>query len=229
MKKLMLILTLTTMSLSAQQKEIQPTVSVSGEGIVKIEPDEAVIRVRVEHTGKSASEVKQLNDKSVDAVLKFLKGVKIDKKDVMSERINLNKNYDYQKKQYNYVANQTLKIRLRDLSRYDVLMQGLLDSGINRIDGIQFHSSRLEALKSEARIKAMKNAKMKAGEYAGALDQGIGKAIMISENTYTVQPPMPVYKTMAMESRAMADESMETLAVGEMEVKTRVQVVFELK
>ena len=80
----------------------------------------------------------------------------------------------------------------------------------------------------EARIKAIKNAKQKAKEYAGALEQSVGKAIAISENSYVSRPPMPMYKTMAMEA-SMDGGSRETLAVGEMEVTATVNVIFELQ
>ncbi|NER13406.1 DUF541 domain-containing protein [Leptobacterium flavescens] len=226
MKKTILILLMTAMStVHAQQNKIEPTVSVTGKGVVRVVPDEVSIRVRVEHTGKSAIEVKRQNDEVIDQVLKFCRQMKIDKKDVVTERINLNKNYDYQKKEYNYAANQALNIHLKDLEKYEALLQGLLDSGINRIDGIQFLSSEMEKHQAEARIRAVKNAKEKAVAYAGVLGQGVGKAITISENS-AVSYPRPQYA----ELKATADfrGPSETIAIGEMSVSATVNIVFEL-
>ena len=231
MKNVILILTVLTMSVNsnAQTSPLQNTVSVTGEGVVQVIPDEVIIRVRVENTGKNVAEIKRLNDQAINDVLAFCRKMKIDKKDVLTQRINLNKNYDYHKKTTNYVANQTLSIRVRDLSKYEPLMLGLLEAGVNRIDGVQFKTSKMEALKSEARIKAMKNAKFKATEYASAVNQQIGKAITIMESGVLPQPPMPVYK-MAMVNESSADMGrMETIAVGEIEIKSTVSVVFELK
>ena len=43
-------------------------------------------------------------------------------------------------------------------------MNGLLETGINRIDGINLGSSEMESLQSQARKMAIENAKMKAEE-----------------------------------------------------------------
>ena len=215
--------------INAQENNYQATISVSGEGIVKIIPDEAIVRIRVEHKGSSAIEVKQSNDKVIDEVLKRCKKMKIDKKDVLSERIYLNKNYDYNRKKYEYVATQSLRIYLRDLSKYEKLMPELLNSGINRIDGVNFQSSKIEDYKAQARLKAVENAKMKAEAYAGVLDQKIGKAISISENQSAVQP-FPLQR-FALE-KASADFSAnnaETIAVGEINVTAKIAIIFELK
>jgi hypothetical protein len=228
MKKLILLtLVITTMTSFAQQKQLQPTVSVSGEGVVHVEPDQAIIRVQVEHTGSNVKGIKQQNDEVIDAVIKFVRTLKIDKKDIVTERINLNKNYNYNTKKYNYVASQALKIKLKDLKKYEALMEGLMTSGINRINGVHFESSKIEELKAKARIKAIQNAKTKAEAYANALGQRIGKAIVISESSFSAQPPTPIYRTMAVEMKS--DNSMETIAVGEMSVKAHINVVFELK
>ena len=75
MKKLVLILTLVTTSMMAQNQvqEPIPQISVSGEGKIKVAPDQAVITLGVENTGKDATEVKKKNDDTVDAIIKTIK------------------------------------------------------------------------------------------------------------------------------------------------------------
>ena len=106
--------------------------------------------------------------------------------------------------------------------------QGLLESGINRIDGVEFKSSQIEKYKREARIKAVKNAKEKAVTYAKVLDQSVGKAISISESSVNNYPyPQTRFKSANLEFDA--NSSAQTIAIGEMEVRTTVAIVFELK
>ncbi|NAS30814.1 DUF541 domain-containing protein [Flavobacteriaceae bacterium R38] len=228
MKKtiVLLVTILMTISLQAQNQKIRPTVSVTGKGIVEVTPDRVMIKVRAEHNGKTALEVKKQNDEVIDAVLKLCRKMNIDKKHVNTGRINLNKNYDYQKKTYKYTANQSLNILLVDLDKYEKLMQGLLGSGINRIDGVEFKSSKIEEYKAAARIKAVENAKEKAIAYAGVLNQKIGKAISISENSAN-DPyyPQPRFKAAISESDSFISE---TIAVGELKIRTTVSIVFEL-
>src|SRR5690606_1195072 len=228
MKKAILVLTVlfTTMSLTAQ--ETSPYVSVNGEGIIKVVPDQVFIKVRVENQGKTAQEVKQLNDKAIDQVLKYAKSMDVNKKDINTEYINLNKNYDYQTKEYHYVANQSISILLKDLSTYTEFTQGLLNAGINRIDGVEFRSTEIEKYKTQARIAAVKDSKKKADEYASALAMSVGKALFINE-AGGVSAPQPVYR-MEMAKASFSDSSnMETIAVGEMAIKAEVSIRFELK
>lgn len=203
----------------------QNLVTVTGEGLVKVMPDRAVIKVRVENQGTSAKEVQTLNNQSVDAVLKSLKSLKLDAKYISTEMINLNKNYNYETKEYFYVANQAIVIFLEDLKMYEPVMNKLLDSGVNRIDDVNFLSSDMEKLMSASRKKAMENAKKKALDYVEVLGQKLGKAKTISETE--IHRPRPMYDTMLM--KGASQESQQTIAVGEMEIRTQVNVAFELE
>ena len=221
----MLFATLLTTFFMNAQTFPKPTIDVKGEGVVTIVPDQVLISARVEHTGANAKEVKQLNDATVNEVFQFLKNYGIDSKDVKTEYVNLSKNYDYNSKKYNYAANQSISIKLKDLSKYESLMNGLLETAINRIDGISFSSSKINALQSEARIKAIQNAKQKAEEYASVLNQTVGKALLITEFQNN-SAPTPLLKRgmMAMDA---ASES-QTMSPGEMEIRVEVNVSFEL-
>ena len=216
-----------TFSTMAQQATTPFTVDVTGEGKIKVSPDQALIKVRVEHQGKEASTVKAQNDEVIDAVIRFLRDEGIADTDVQTEYINLNKNYNYNSKTYNYQANQALSIHLNDLSKYEQIMSGLISSGINRIDGIQFKSSKMSSLQDEARVKAMENARHRATTYAQAIGQSIGKAISISEQGESYpQPKLLAGRAMAME--AASDALGETIAPGELTISMQVSVRFLL-
>lgn len=59
MKKIFLVLTLITTMLQAQELKQVPSISVSGEGKIKVIPDEAIITLGVQNNGKDATEVKK--------------------------------------------------------------------------------------------------------------------------------------------------------------------------
>ena len=231
MKNLFLTLFLmVTAMTTAQNDKIVPQISVSGEGKIKVTPDQAIISVGVQNTGKDAIEVKRLNDESVDKVIKFLKKMNLLATDYQTQQVSLYRNYDYEKKKHNYIANQTITIRLKDLKKYDELMMGLLDSGINNIGGVEFKSSKIAIHESEARIKAMENALQKANDYVSILSQKMGKALTISDNSYT-NYPVPMYaNTRMLKDTAMMDHAapQETLAIGEIEIVSTVSVSFML-
>jgi uncharacterized protein YggE len=225
---LILFAALGTFAIQAQQvNNITPTVTVNGEGIVKVIPDEVLIKSRIEHDGDNAQEVKRQNDVVVDAVIKYLKSEGIPEKNIQTDYVNLNKNYDYKDKTYSYVANQAISIKLDDLKNYEKIMSGLLKVGLNRIDGVQFKSSEMDKYMSEARKKAVLDAKNKASEYATSLNQSIGKAISISELQTSNYPP--VYRMNEMKASSDSMEQESSIAPGEMEISAKVTVAFELK
>ncbi|WP_297868525.1 SIMPL domain-containing protein [uncultured Flavobacterium sp.] len=230
MKKIVLLFALVTATIQAQELKQVPQISVSGEGKMKVTPDEVVITVAVENIGKEAAEVKKKNDETVDKVLKLIKQRGIPTADYQTQRVNLYKNYDYNTKKYNYVANQTISIYLKDLSKYDKLMIDLVDSGINTIQGVEFKSSKIKEYESQARKKAMLDAKQKAEDYVSVLvGQKVGKVLVISDNSYT-NYPRPVFaemKTMAMADGASTPQ--ETLAIGEIEIVSNISVSFVLE
>lgn len=211
-------------SIVAFGQEHTSGVTVTGEGTVYVVPDKVVIRARVEHSGDSPAQVKKQNDEVVNNILEFLKSRGIPSKNVRTEYINLNKEYNYNTKEFSYSANQAISIQLGQLDRYEEIMSGLLESGLNRIDGVQFKTSRKEELTSEARKLAMLNAREKASELAQALGQDIGKAIHISEveqNGF-----IPVARAMEMKSDSSSNE--QTIAPGELEVTVKANVTFSL-
>ena len=229
MKKALLILAVLFMTISYSQEQKQiPSINVSGEGKVKVAPDQASISISIETKGSKANDVKQQNDKKMDAILKFIKNSNIAKEDYQTQRVSLNPNYDYEKKKYSYIAIQTLQILLKDLSKYDVLMEGLVDQGINRIDNVEFKSSKMKELQSDARKLAVKDAKAKAEDFVSVLGQKVGKALLISDNSQSYVSQPRIY---AMKSSMVMDESVprETLAIGEIEIMANVSVSFILE
>ena len=225
-KVLLVIIVLLSVATKAQEIKLIPQISVSGEGKIKVIPDQVFISIAVETKGTNATDVKKQNDAIIEKVLQFITKFKVPKNDVLTKSISLNPQYDYEKKKRNYNATQTIEILLKNLTQYDSLMEGLVDSGINRINGIEFKTSKLTELQSEARKLAMKEAKLKAEDYVSVLGQKVGKAITITDNTQNYYPqPMYALKTMAMDQ----ESPRETLAIGEINVTATVNVSFVLE
>ncbi|HET8753574.1 MAG TPA: SIMPL domain-containing protein [Salinimicrobium sp.] len=225
MKKFILFFSLLFTINAFAQQQPTPLVSVIGEGTVTVVPDQVLMNSRVEHQGNSAAEVKSQNDKVVNEILKFLKSQGIPAKNIQTEYIRLNKEYNYNSKEYYYSANQAISVKLDDLGKYEEVMNGLLESGLNRIDGIEFKSSKKEQLESEARKKAVLDAQAKAKELVAPLDQRLGGAFNISEmetNHY-----QPLYRGMV-EMKTADSGAAQTIAPGEMEITVKVNVSFIL-
>jgi uncharacterized protein YggE len=229
MKKVLIISAILFMTLSyAQESKQVPQISVTGEGKIKIMPDQATISVTVETKGNNVKDVKKQNDKQVESVLLFVKKMNLAAADYKTQRVALNPQYDYEKKKNTYNATQTIEILLRDLSKYDALMGGLVEEGINRIENVIFQSSKLVQYEAEARKMAMKDAKGKAEDYVTVLGQKVGRAITISDIP-TNHSPQPVYTRMKAMEMNDTEAPRETLAPGEINITANVSVSFILE
>ncbi len=201
-------------------------ISVTGQGKITVAPDEAIITIGVTNNGTDAAEVKKANDVVIDKVIKYLKSIKMPEKDYQTKQVYLNRNYDYEKKKHYFSASQTLILHLRDLSKYDAILMGLTNAGVNNIQGVQFKTSKQVECESQARVKAVLDADKKAADYAKALNLYVGYPLVVTDNTQTNYPRPPMY---AMEMKSMvADSSGETLAIGEIEITADVSVTYEL-
>jgi hypothetical protein len=229
MKKAGFIVTMLFMAFSyAQEVKQVPQISVTGEAKIKVVPDQATISATVETKGNDAKEVKQKNDQKIEAVLKIIKKMNLAPADYRTQRVALNPQYDYEKKKTSYNATQTIEIIVRDLAKYDELMEGIVNQGINKIDNVVFQSSKLAQYESEARKMAMKDAKLKAEDYVSVLGQKVGKAMTISDNSQSYQPQVAYSRMKNMEMSDVA-EVRETLAVGEITISANVNVSFILE
>ena len=107
-------------------------------------------------------------------------------------------------------------------------MEGIVEVGVNRIDNVEFKSSKIAGYLIEARKLAIKNAKQKATDYISELPgQKVGKEISINEIESSFYPvAVASYKADAV---AAMDMPKETLAIGELEVQCNVTVSFLLE
>lgn len=227
MKKIVLISFLFLfVSAHAQDLKSISLISVSGEGKIKAIPDQVFISVTVETKGTNATAVKKINDASIQRVLQFITKLKVPKSDFQTQNISLNPQYDYEKKKHNYNATQTVDILLKNIAQYDELIEGIVDLGINRINSVEFKTSKLLEYQSMARKLAIQEAKLKAEDYVSVLGQKVGKAYIITDNTqnYYLQPMYSV-KTMAMDQSEFLKQ---TLAIGEIDITASVSVSFLL-
>jgi uncharacterized protein YggE len=231
MKKLVIVLLLFVAVVHAQELKQVPQITVTGEGKLKVTPDEALITLSVENTGKDAVEVKKKNDAQIDLVIKVIKRFGIAPTDFQTQQVSLYKNYDDASKKHFYVAHQTLTVHLKNLSKYDALLLEVMDAGINSIQGVEFKASQLSVYESQVRKNAMVAAKQKAMDFVSELPgQKAGKALVVSESSFT-QLPRAVFSEM--KTYALAADGneapKETLAIGLLEISVSVTVTFALE
>jgi len=117
------------------------------------------------------------------------------------------------------------------LSKYENLITKLLESGVNRVDSVEFLVAEPRKYKDDARAKAIKAAREKATAMAAELGQTIGKPWDISEDTFNgvfAQTNSFVQASSSSYDRGLpAAES--TVAPGQVSIRASVRVSFQLE
>src|SRR5437016_3045915 len=106
-------------------------VRVVGTSEVKVAPDRAVIELGVEKQNASASLAKQSADVAARKILEDLRTSGIDEKDIQTTFLSLHPQFNYHKgmRISYFVAEQTLTITVRDISKLDTLLESLIKAG----------------------------------------------------------------------------------------------------
>ena len=204
-----------------------PTISVSGEGMVSVPPDIAVIDGGVSNEAKSAREASEANNAAMGKVLLALKAGGLDEKDVQTSRLSLQPQYAQQTKPGSnvvsgYRASNRVTIRLRDVTKVAATIDTLVSSGANEIGGINFMVEKASKLLDDARSEAIADARRKAEIYAKATGVTLGAPVSISEDGGGAPAPMVFRKMAGVAASAPVAQGEETLRVN-------VSVAWEIK
>jgi uncharacterized protein len=227
------LLCLVASGVQAQEACRSPkVVRTTGTAELKVAPDQAVIQFGVERQSATAKIAKTAVANASRKILAALKGLNIEDKDIQTAYLSLQPMIDYRKglRITNFTADQSLSITVRDLSKLDAVMDAVISSGANRIEGIEYQSSELRKYKDQARDEAAKAAREKADALARALGNRIGNTYAIEELQQNEGYYGPVNGFTA--NIAIAGEEMKgptpSTAPGELTVKASVVISFDL-
>jgi uncharacterized protein len=215
----------------AEDKLPPRVVRVVGTSEVKVVPDRAVIELGVEKQDASASVAKQSADAAARRILASLRANEIDEKDIQTTFLSLQPQFNYRKgmRISYFVAEQTMTITVRDISKLDVLLGSLIKAGGNRIDSIQYETSDLRKYRDQARELAVKAAREKAQALAQALGQEIGKAYSIEEVPESnYQYAWGYTSNVSKETAETRGQAGPTMAAGQKTVSASITVSFDL-
>jgi uncharacterized protein len=214
----------------AQQAEQPRTIGVSGQGEVRAEPDRATVTLGVESRKPKLDDARAEVAKTVEAVLKLTRDLKIDQKLVRSTRVNVQPEYNWGAQNANqrtligyYVARQ-VEVELHDLEKLGQLLERATDLGVNQLGEPRLDSSKRQDLVREALAKAVVDARQNADVIAKAAGAKLGTARTINANTEFTSPPMPMVRAMAMEAKSAGAPYQS----GEMTFNATVNVQYDL-
>jgi len=225
-----------SISVLAGEHPKQRLITVIGEGEVKVMPDEVILTLGVETWGKDLIIAKRENDEIAKKVLALAKKYEIETKNVKTVHIRIEPRYkDIYKRStlIGYYVRKTIVFRLRDISKFEGLLSSALEAGANSVYGVQFSTTELKKYRHQARTFAIRDAKQKANELAKELGQKVGKPHTILEEpsgwwSRYYSGTAGRIGGMPQNVRGIAGESESNIAPGQINVKAKVTVSFEL-
>ncbi len=218
----------------AAQDDDRSTVTVSGEGTVTAQPDQALVRFGVVTRAETAQAARTKNATAAKNAMNAVRNLDVPEEQMRMESLRLQPRYEYNDEEnrrelVGYEATRQVVVELDSLDVLPQLVADVVQEGANRLDAINYELSDRSQFRNEALRKAAQAAREKAQLLAETLAAQLGPVHAIDEENFDFVQPTPRMATMEM---AKADEAAqaepEAYAAGEIEVSARVRVVFNL-
>lgn len=162
-------------------------ISVSGKGVVTVEPDVAVINVYVSTRAATAEEAQKENIEISARVIEALKEAGIKDEDIKTEMYEVYPRYKYDDKtqeskiQY-FMGTHDLSVKTKDIKNTGKYLDIAIKNGAMSAGNISFSVEDPNQYYAEALTLAIGNAKNSASIIAQAIDMTMGNPILVQEN-----------------------------------------------
>ncbi len=203
--------------------------SVSAQAEASRVPDVASLSTGVVTQAADANAALRSNAEQMNKVMAAIKTAGIAEKDIQTSGINVSPQYKYTDNQpptiTGYQASNTVSIKVREIGKLGKVLDALVASGANQVNGPSFEIDEPEVVYDEARRAALDKAQKRAAMYAKSLDLKVRRIVSISEGGGFV-PPRPMMMMAKAEAFDRAGSS--PVSPGETTLTANLDVVFEL-
>jgi uncharacterized protein YggE len=239
-KPLVLICLAAFLSVNANAQQIaivppQKTISVNGSAQKEVTPDEIYVQVSLREYDKKGDgkvDIESIKNNFLAAC----KSIGLNDTDVVVQSYdgwNGNLWWYKKKKKENpdMKAGITYWVKVNSTGKMDELVNKMDDEATQSFSIARTDYSKMEELRKELKIEAIKAAKEKAAYLAGAINEQVSSAITINEPNEVDNYPRPMYSNMMLKSEAVNDNAAPPMNVDfkKMKIQFDVNVVFALK
>ena len=203
--------------------------SISAQAEARRVPDIATLSTGVVTQAADANSAMRANAEQMDRVVAEIRKAGIAARDIQTSGVNLYPQYRHAENQpptiTGYQASNTVNITVRDIDRLGPIMDALVASGANQVNGPSFDVDDKDSAYDEARKAAIDKARARAEMYAGTLGMRVRRIVSINEGG-GFGPPVPM---MAMDAIQVTGSRAKTsISPGENTLSVTLDVVFEL-
>jgi hypothetical protein len=175
------------------------TITVSGNGKVYLTPDVAYISIGVQSQNENVGDALTANNTKSQEVSKTLQELGVEAKDIQTTNFNIypvpQVDPEGKPKPTLFTVDNSVNVTVRDLTLLGKLLDGVVRSGANSINGISFDVVDRSKAVSEARKLAVEDARKQADEIAAAAGVSVESLQTMSVNINS--GPGPLYDAKA--------------------------------
>lgn len=220
------------------------TITVTGKAEVKATPNVSKFTVTIEETAKDQSAALAASSEKVNKVIDALKTIGIEEKDIKTEYTSVNPKYEYPSAKMEmmiyppvaanpvvtgYTSSHTLSVKVRNLDNVSAVQKAFTDAKVQNVSGPDLSVDDIDALKLDAREKAIADAKKQAKILAKQLHVRLVTIISFNENG---DGAYPVYMSARADSAMMAGKAATpeaTVAAGEQTITSNVSITYKIR
>lgn len=219
-----------------EEKKIEPNkLTVTGEALLYKPADQVVLNLGVVTEDNDAAKSLSANNTAMDAIIAAIASTGLDKSEYQTGRFTIepiystpphNPNPNWRAKITGYRVSNIVKVQTSKLNMIGKLIDAASKAGANSIDDIAFNLSDPHKYRAEAIKAATTNALDDAKALADAAQLKLEKILSIELDP--IVPPHPLYRS-NYSIKSASFEASTPIESGDIEVRARVAVVYEIK
>lgn len=221
-----------------------PTISVQGTAERSVAPDVATFVFSVTSEDAEVATAQQKSADATKSIIDYLKEQGVEERDIKTVSYNVYPKYDYNyggecdewgrcvpgnQRLVGYTVDESVSVKVRDTAKAGDLIAGAGSRGATNVSGLSFTIDDPDGIKAEVRAEAIADAKEKAEKLAESLGVHLGKLT----GYYEEMPYYPYdsygYGGMMMEKAAYDGMAAPSIAPGESELTSTVNLVYEIR
>lgn len=203
-------------------------VLVTGDSIVKAQPDSAMLMISVVTQAKRAIDAQQENAAKSDAVIAAVKAA-VAGAEIKTSGYSVQPQRVYRENQpptiTGYEARNTVTVTLTDLKKVGTVIDAASQAGANDIGGVMFTLKQDRPARDQALAEATREAVSKARVIAQALGGRVVRIAEVQEEGF--RQPIPVMQEVF--ATAKRADVATPIEVGDLEIRSRVQLIAEVE
>jgi uncharacterized protein YggE len=212
-------------------------IHVTGTGVIKAQPDLAVVSLGVEATAKSVAEAREEAARAMSAVVAALHAAGVADRDIATRYFSIQPQYEYRSSTFGgesvlvgYRVSNQVTAKVRDLDEVGSVVDAAALAGSDnaRVNGISFTLEDGAAAEQQARELALADVLAKADTYAQGLGVQRGQLAFVAESSYSAYPKTLDERAFAAADGAIGEATPTIISADELTVSVTIQAVFDI-